>query len=71
MQILEGQKTLVLTDKDLVQHEGLEPLPIEMLSMHDFMLHTRTPWKEAWYVLYFDPKGICRILKERKPIIKR
>lgn len=63
---------LILTNDNMhamVRNGHIEPPQLSMVSRHDFAVDEGT-WKNAAYVLYIDPRGIMKVLKERKTIVK-
>lgn len=69
-----GGKTdvLILTNDNMnamIRDGHIEAPQLSMVSRHDFVVDEQT-WKLAAYVLYIDPRGIMKILKERKTITR-
>lgn len=69
-----GGKTdvLILTNDNMnamVRDGHIEAQQLSMVSRHDFVVDEAT-WRIAAYVLYIDPRGYMKVLKERKTIVR-
>jgi hypothetical protein len=63
---------LILTNANMnamIRDGHIEAPQLSMVSRHDFVVDSGT-WNTASYVLYIDPRGVMKVLKERKPIVR-
>lgn len=64
---VKDTSVLVLTDEDKRKFEGLDEIPFEFVSTHDFKISLKDI-HAASYILYIASSGRIKILKERHQI---